>query len=654
MCSNAFNTSFIRSITQAMLQQTPHNLPHLPAHTEQLLAQLRQLMPDVFIENSLDILRLHAALGIATPPTLPTAEHYELTWTGKAAARREAQLPATHTLHPLSDDAAVQHSTAQPPPHCFIAGENLEVLRILQKSYYGKINIVYIDPPYNTGNDSFMYADQYAETQAQYLQRSQAANEAGYLHKLHHWKKNTRENGQFHSVWLSMMYPRLYLSRQLLANDGVIFISIDDNEADNLKLLCDEIFGETNFVGKFIWHNRTTPNDTQNNFATDHEYIVVYAKDNPNQLRFKGVTKDLSHYKNPDNDPQGAWVADNPSAASGNDSYRFEIRNPHTNEVYAPPKGRFWAFAPKRVAEWTASGKLVFPKEKGKNFLLKKYKNELQSHQKPISSIIQQLLTLHGTKELKALFDDASPFRYPKPTALLQLLLDQLSTPHSLILDFFAGSGTTLHAVAALNAADGGQRQCIAVQLPEPLSPDNDAYKAGYRYITDIAQARISKALQQIAAQTNNEPSCCYYTVKKSGFKLWNEQLLDKVSLEQALYEHQNPAEAPANTTALLTELCLQLGLGLGVAVVYEQGFYKTNSVRCPQQYWFCVTAHDTEQLWHTAALGGGAAAYWSFGAATVLPPTVVLLHAHTIGKDEQIANLRLLLNEQKMELLLV
>lgn len=239
--------------------------------TEERINQLRQIFPDVFSEGKVDFNRLQAALG---EDVLFPGEHYELSWAGKAEARREVQRQTTATLVP-DLEGSVDFDNAK---NIFIEGENLEVLRVLQKSYFGKIKMIYIDPPYNTGNDSFVYPDDFAERQEDYLKRTGEKDEAGFLNKQDLWKKNVKESGHFHSVWLSMMYPRLYLARNLMREDGVIFVSIDDNEVANLRLLMDEVFGEENHIGTFIWKRRQNPdNRNQNNISVDHEYIICYS-----------------------------------------------------------------------------------------------------------------------------------------------------------------------------------------------------------------------------------------------------------------------------------------------------------------------------------------------------------------------------------------
>ena len=241
----------------------------LAGRQAELLALLRQTVPEVMSDNQIDLVKLKDLLGqerIADPQ-----EHYELNWAGKTAARREIQKTSSHTLRPDANNP-------EKAQHMLIEGENLEVLRVLQKSYYGKVKMIYIDPPYNTGNDSFVYPDNYSETLGEYQRRTGEKNEAGYLNKQSLWKKNSKESGQYHSAWLSMMYPRLYLARNLLRDDGVIFISVDDNEQSNLKVICDEIFGTENFISCFIWEKRTN-RENRKIISSRHDYILAYAKD---------------------------------------------------------------------------------------------------------------------------------------------------------------------------------------------------------------------------------------------------------------------------------------------------------------------------------------------------------------------------------------
>jgi adenine-specific DNA-methyltransferase len=450
----------------------------------QNIEKLKELFPEVLVDGHIDFEMLHQLLT----GNLPSAdEQYGLHWPGKSEMLRSLK-----NMH--EDLSKTNHSNGFRFPEAnnlLIEGDNLQALKLLANQFSGKVKMIYIDPPYNTGNDSFAYSDNFAETREEYLKKQGKRKKSNQINA-----SASVENGRLHASWLSMMYPRLFIARQLLTDDGAIFVSIDNNEAFNLKLIMDEIFGEKNFVGEFIWHNRTTPNDPGTGFAADHEFIFIYARE-ISKVRFKGVPKDLSNYKNPDKDPRGLWCADNPSAASGSDSYRFPIVNPHTGETYFPPQGRFWAFSPKRVEEWTASGKLVFPKVKGKNFLLKKYQFELKSDHKPISSVIEGILTSSGTKEMKKIFENGSPFKFPKPVDLIWLLIEQFTQDGDLVLDFFAGSGTTAHAVMAVNHAQESFRRFILVQIAEPYEPESTTYRDCYRFVSHLTYDRVSRVAAQ-------------------------------------------------------------------------------------------------------------------------------------------------------------
>ncbi|MEM9673276.1 MAG: site-specific DNA-methyltransferase [Bacteroidota bacterium] len=363
---------------------------------------------------------------------VPPNERFGLVW--EESAHPETVVEMAEQMFPALKPVPSLDITGkeESPPHYIIEGDNYHALSALTITHAQRVDVIYIDPPYNTGNPHLTYHDN--------RKGKSAANR--------------------HSKWLNFMYHRLRLAQELLTEDGVLFISIDDREMAHLKLLCDGLFGSDNFIGNFVWVNRTTPNDAANKFAADHEYILVYAR-NRQHFQLKGVPKGFSKYINRDNDPNGPWMPDNPSAASGTEKDRFPIKNPHTGEVYYPPDGRYWAFAKRRVKEWTKSGKLVFPQEEGKRFVLKKYLSELKSDYKPASSIINSVLTSHGTKELKQLFSGGSPIKYPKPTALLKYLLGLIEKKDGVFLDFFAGSGTTGQAILELNQEDGGTRQCV-------------------------------------------------------------------------------------------------------------------------------------------------------------------------------------------------
>ncbi|MBK5239755.1 site-specific DNA-methyltransferase [Clostridium sp.] len=318
------------------------------------------------------------------------------------------------------------------PFNFLLEGDNFHSLKLLEKTHLGKIDIIYIDPPYNTLNKDFVYGD----------------------------KMMDEKDGFKHSKWLSFMSERLEVAKELLRDEGVIFISIDDNEIAQLKLICDEILGEKNFITMFIRKTKTKANDAKH-IAIVHEYLLVYGKDK-SKINLNGKAKDLTKYTNPDNDVHGAWKNTDPTAKKG--FYSFTIVNPFTNEEYHPSTGRFWAFPEYRVKEWVDKGKIVFPKVKGKRFIFKTYLNELKSTEQPYTSLDfsedSSFINGGATKELKDLFN-IDVFSYPKPVNYIKELLKLVNNPHGIVLDFFAGSGTTGHAVLELNKEDGGNRQFI-------------------------------------------------------------------------------------------------------------------------------------------------------------------------------------------------
>lgn len=445
------------------------------------ITELKSLLPEVFVGDQLDIQKLKIYLEA---DQFQDDSNYGLNWFGKDASLQQTTEESIDKLVLVKEKSVLPNKTG----NLFVEGDNLDALRLLQKDYAGKVKLIYFDPPYNTGND-FVYNDRFKIRSNQYLEY---LNRSG-INRVDSFLKNQIESGEFHTNWLNMIYPRLILSKQLLTDNGTLAISIDESEKSNLQLVCNEVFGEENFVGCFIWVNRSNSNANSNSFATNHEYILIYAKDS-NKVKLRGELKDLSNYKNPDQDKNGDWIPDNPSAASGNSNSRFVITNPYTKEEYLPPLGRYWAFSEQRVGEWFDSGKLIFPKEKGKRFLLKKYKSELKSIYNPVSSIITDIPTSKGTRELKELYPEGLPFKYPKPTDLLLKLFEQLSVSDDTILDIFAGSASSAHAILKLNARDKTTRNFICIQNDEASSIDSDAYSMGFRNICDLSRDRIVRA----------------------------------------------------------------------------------------------------------------------------------------------------------------
>ncbi|MCK5097686.1 MAG: site-specific DNA-methyltransferase [Desulfobacteraceae bacterium] len=449
---------------------------HSPNLTDGNIARLVELFPNCVTESKdengelkksidFDLLRQELSGTIVDG----TQECYHLNWPGKREALLTANTPITKTLRPCKEES-VDFDTTK---NLFIEGDNLDALKLLQETYLGKVKMIYIDPPYNTGKD-FVYSDKFSIDKQEYEQESgQRDEEGGRL------VANMESNGRFHSDWLSMMYPRLKLARNLLKDDGVIFISIDDNEVHNLKRLCDEVFGADNFVAQFVWKKRTGSNDAQNNVTIDHDYVVAYSKSG--LIKLNGVKKDFGNYKNLDDDPRGPWARDNLTCnktASERPNLFYPITDPDTGVEYQCNNNRVWAYEKERMGRIIKEGKVLFPIDGKGTPMYKRHLAEVRSGTKPFSSLIATVINTVATKETREIIG-GQYFDYPKSINLLKQILCQGAMSDDIILDFFAGSATTAHAVMKLNAEDGGKRKFIMVQLPEVCDEKSEAYKAG-------------------------------------------------------------------------------------------------------------------------------------------------------------------------------
>ncbi len=472
------------------------------------LAQLRELFPEVLTEGKIDFKRLRALLG---DEVSFNKEHYELSWAGKSDARAQIQQTTSATLIP--SESKLMSLDSPQSGNLFIEGENLEVLHVLQRSYFGKIKMIYIDPPYNTGNDSFVYPDDYSERQDEYKKRAGITDNNGFLNKQDCWKKNNKENGQFHSVWLSMMYPRLYLARNLLREDGVIFISIDDNEQANLKLLCDEIFGAENFVGTISWKNKYGAGAKTKTFIEVHEYILCYSKSPIFDIQSQLSDEQISEYEKNKDDKyaqRGGYITQPLMTNSLDDRTSLQYEIQYCGEVIKPRKQ--WVWSRDRLEDAIRNNEVVFKKKNDGKYSVRAkiyLKNEqgMIRKGKPLSSI-NGPFNQQGTQDVEKLLGEKI-FSFPKPVSLLlrffEFTVNGDETKDGIYLDFFSGSGTTAHAVLDLNEQDGGNRQFICVQLPEHLDENSEAYKAGYKTIADICKARINKVIAKIQAERDNQ-----------------------------------------------------------------------------------------------------------------------------------------------------
>ena len=466
--------------------------------TQLNMEALYQIAPSVFTEardaktgeiaRKVNFDALRALLGDAVKEE--GGESYQFTWVGKQAAKAEAARPTDKTLRPVVEDSVDWNNTK----NLYIEGDNLEVLKLLQRSYMGGVKMIYIDPPYNTGND-FVYNDDFARTAAEEDLEAGNVDELGLR-----YRKNTDSNGKFHSDWCSMIYSRLLVARSLLTEDGVIFISIDDNELENLKKLCNEVFGENNFVANIIWQRTYAPISLKKYFSENHDFCLVYAK---NLSLFKmnllpRSDKQNKDYKNLDNDPRGPWKVGNLTVGPAVEKQIYEIVGP-TGKSFFPPSGYCWRFSKERFEELRKDNRIWFGKDGNNSPVPKLFLTEVQDGVTPMTIWTYDEVG-HGqeaTREFRNLMEK-SVFTNPKPLRYMNRMLQIGCNKDSIILDFFSGSSTTAHAVMQLNAEDGGKRKFIMVQLPEETPEDSEARKAGYKTIPEIAKERIRRAGKKI------------------------------------------------------------------------------------------------------------------------------------------------------------
>ena len=416
------------------------------------------------------------------------SEAYEFTWVGKKAAIVEANKPIRKTLRPCKEESVNWDTTE----NLYIEGDNLEVLKLLQESYLGAVKMIYIDPPYNTGND-FIYRDDFAMESEEWKVESGAVDDEG-----NRMFRNTDSNGRFHSDWCSMMYSRLLLARNLLADDGVIFISIDDNELENLKKICEEVFGESNFIANIVWkHTQQSKND-ELFFSRQYNHTLVYAMDKSAVKRFyfDRTDEDNMNYKNPDNDPKGPWRSGDVRSPNYRRTLCFDIIAPNGNVIKAPENG--WRWSEESIKEKIQTGEIKF-KDDFSGIIRKIYLCN-QPGRTPENLWEGQRFgtTRQAASMIKDLFDGVQVFDTPKPHELIMAMMQIASEKDSIILDFFSGSATTAHSVLQMNSNDKGQRKFILVQVAEPCSENSVAYKAGYANLCEIAKERIRRAGKKI------------------------------------------------------------------------------------------------------------------------------------------------------------
>lgn len=525
--------------------------------------QLKQLFPEVFKEDKIDFEKLKLTLGENVEVG---KERFGMTWPGKADCFKIIQQPSIGTLKPCPEES-VNFDTTE---NLFIEGDNLEILKLLQKTYYGKIKMIYIDPPYNTGND-FIYPDDYTENLTTYLQYTGQIDSEGKK-----FSTNTDTEGRFHTKWINMMYPRLYLARSLLTEDGLIFISINDVELNNLIGIMNEIFGEENFISTLIWKSRQNVDSrTLTGASVDHEYVVCYRRSEEGKVRGKEI--DISKYSNPDNDPRRDWMSsplDGVATKERRPNLHYTVINPETGNKYDPSPESGWRFQKSTMQRLIDEQRILWPKNPESKPRFKRYRYELINDFTGFSSVLDTVFTTQGTRELRSIMG-METLKFPKPVEMIQILIEQGTgiDKGDIVMDFFCGSATTGHAVMSMNKKDIGNRKFICVQLPESMEEGSDSHKAGLDTIAEVGKERLRRVIKIFEKEKNllesklNKSDLGFklFKLDKSNFKIWNGEDIarDKELLEKQLEFHINHIDPIASQEDILFEILLKAGFEL-------------------------------------------------------------------------------------------
>lgn len=469
-------------------------------------------------------------------------ERYQFTWPDKKKAIRLANTPSNMTLRPCREESVDFDNTE----NLYIEGDNLEILKLLREDYLGKIKLIYIDPPYNTGND-FVYQDDFSQSVSEYLGNSGQVDNVG-----NRLVTNSEGNGRFHTDWLNLIYPRLRVAKDLLSNDGVIVLSIDDGEAQNLRKICDEVFGAQNFITSVVWQKIHSIKNDAKYFSENHEYAHVYAK-NINDIHVKLLprTDEMNaRYVNPDNDPRGPWQSGDLVASGERTNGHYIVTSPKTGKTFDVPQGKHWVYAQDNLEELIATNQVWFGSDGNAFPRKKRFLSDVQSGRTPSTLWLSEEVGHNqtATRELKALFDGLKLFDFPKPVDYITQFVRLFTDESSYVLDFFSGSATTAHAVLKLNAEDGGYRKFIMVQLPEPTEPDSEAYKAGYTNLCEIGEERIRRAGKKILSETKSSDDGGLFSTEEEektkldvGFRVLK---LDSSNMEDVYYRPEESSEA--------------------------------------------------------------------------------------------------------------
>lgn len=576
-----------------------------PDLLQEQMARLKAEFPDLFTNegrlNPAELLRLTGEMQ---------RDHFDFSWSGKAAAKRKAFSPTTAALR---YDEARSVNPDMAGGNCIIEGENLEVLKLLLCAYRGQVKCIYIDPPYNTGND-FVYKDNFAEGTSAYWEQTGVTQDGVKM------STNTRADGRFHSNWLNMIYPRLLVARQLLREDGVIFVSIDDNEVTHLRKVMDEVFGEANFVAQILWKKRSTPpNDKV--IGANHDYIICYAKSSENvvlNLRERGE-KQLARFQNPDNHPKGEWApGDLMANVKGGryvESLFFPIVNPKTGEAHYPGTADAksnWRFNKERIAQLIANKEISFGEDEKGRPKLKRFLSEVKEGMTYPTIWDFVPLNTRGTTEMELMFSNGRIFDNPKPVGLLSELFRLGADNDSLIFDFFGGSGSSAQAVFELNKEDDGTRKIISVQIPEVTDKNSEAHKAGFKKISDITIERVKRVIQGYGDNPQPiEAGFKVFTLEKSAFPRADFAPDPDASAEQNLKalkafiaQKETNLFSQPDTPAVRDEVLLKCGFQLDVQltpvteVTTNQLYRATDQQSPPRQAIVCFdTSLDTTTL---------------------------------------------------------
>lgn len=551
------------------------------------LTALSSLFPSVVREGKADFDALRQLLG---DDVAKEGELFGLQWKGKTMARRAASTPSLGTLRPCKEESVNWDTTK----NLYLEGDNLEVLKLLRKSYAGKVKMIYIDPPYNTGKE-FVYPDNYQNGIEEY--KKLTGQQGGF-------KANVETSGRYHTDWLNMMYPRLALAKDLLSDDGVIFISIDDHECANLVEISNEVFGETNFIAQLVWERAYAPKNDAKFISNSHDYVLMYAKQiNKFELGRLERTKEANaRYSNPDNDPRGAWKPSDLSVKTYNPSCDYPVETPSGRTV-KPPAGRCWRLSKKAFQERLQDGRIWFGVNGDSVPCLKRFLSELKYEGMAPTSLLYYREVGHTQEAAKEVANllNSSVFEGPKPVRLLKRLLTLAKTDeNSVILDFFSGSATTAHSVLQLNSEDGGKRQFIMVQLPEPCEKKSENSEVNFETICDIAKERIRRAGKKVKEEAGLQGQHLdigfrVYKLDSSNLRVWNPEA---DNLELALGSHEKHLLPGRTQQDLLYEILLKQGIELT-----EDASMRELAGKCVYslghgQYYACMeTAISSDQI---------------------------------------------------------